>query len=105
MFILPFIFVFEPALILQRPVIELIVPLSTAILGIFLITGGLESYLPKLGGLTTQFRVPFLIAGGLLVTPQWLLSVAGFSLFVLTTALYLLARKMGLTRLGNGVIK
>ncbi|WP_416139358.1 TRAP transporter permease [Halomonas sp. HK25] len=71
-YFIPFFFVLEPALLLQGSVDEIIKAIVSAVIGIALVAGGLQGYLPKLGSLAQagflQWPVRGLfIIGGLLV--------------------------------------
>jgi TRAP transporter 4TM/12TM fusion protein len=98
LFVLPFAFVFAPALLLQTPVSELPVPLCSLVFGTILITGGFEGYLFKLGVLPLYYRMAILASGGLLAAPGWLTDLIGLGLFVTATALLLAVRKRVLGR-------
>ena len=93
MYILPFYFVLNPALIFRGPLINLAISLSTIVLGSFMVGAALERYLVKVGILPTPFRVPTGIAGLLLLIPGWQTDVAGFALFLLTMAVYFVMKK------------
>src|SRR5690554_3324148 len=71
-YFIPFFFVMEPALLLQGTLGEIIKAVISALIGIALVAGGLQGYLPKLGSLAKagflQWPVRGLfIVGGLLV--------------------------------------
>ncbi|WP_218927542.1 MULTISPECIES: TRAP transporter fused permease subunit [Halomonadaceae] len=71
-YFIPFFFVLEPALLLQGSALEIIKAILSAVIGIFLVAGGLQGYLPKLGNFSRsgalQWPVRTLfIAGGLLI--------------------------------------
>lgn len=92
-YILPFAFVIAPALLLQTPPVELILPLTTIILGTVLLAAGLEGWLLKYGKLTRYSRLFIGISGALLVFPNWQSDIAGMGLFVLTIVVDLLGKK------------
>lgn len=79
-YFIPFFFVFNPALILQAPLKEILFSLSTAVLGVFLISSALEGYLAGLGILHFPLRLWFLIAGGLLAVPEWRTDLIGIGM-------------------------
>ncbi len=71
-YFIPFFFVLEPALLLQGSGLEILKAILSAVIGIFLVAGGLQGYLPKLGKFSRsgawQWPVRTLfIVGGLLV--------------------------------------
>jgi TRAP transporter 4TM/12TM fusion protein len=79
-YFVPFFFVFNPALILQAPLSEIIFPLLTATAGVFLISGALEGYLQGLGSLHFFSRGWFLAAGILLAVPEWRTDLIGLGM-------------------------
>jgi len=85
-YILPFIFIFNPALILQAPVSEIAWVVPSAALGLIIIGGAVERYMWTMGSLTL-FSSVLLFAGGLAIAVP-ILSVpicglGGVLLFVL----------------------
>src|SRR3546814_3199654 len=50
-YIIPFFFVFNPALLLRGEVSEILIVVTTAVIGIILISGALQGYLLRLGNL------------------------------------------------------
>lgn len=90
LYLLPFFFVFSPSLILQTSLIELILPLSTLILGIFLLAGSFEGYLIKFGVLSHFYhRILLFISGILLLMPGYRTDLVGISVFILTMIILL----------------
>jgi TRAP transporter 4TM/12TM fusion protein len=79
-YFIPFFFVFNPALILQGTLGEIIFPLLTATIGVFLISSSLEGYMQGLGSLKLPFRAGFLIAGLLLAVPEWRTDLMGLGM-------------------------
>lgn len=79
-YFIPFFFVFNPALILQAPLEEIILALVTALSGVFLISGGLEGYLWGVGRLSLVYRLWFITAGMLLAVPEWRTDLLGLSI-------------------------
>lgn len=94
MYLLPFAFVLSPALVLQAPITEVILPLATCLLGVSLIAAGLEGYLIKFGRIPTYYRFPLGISGCLLAFPTWQTDVIGMCLSILI--LIVLSIKRGL---------
>jgi len=70
-YIIPFFFVFNPSLLLQTPIYELILPLFTIILGIPLIAGGFEGFLVLLKWNIRHIyqRILIIFAGAALLIP------------------------------------
>lgn len=79
-YILPFIFVFNPALILQAGIGEIIQTVSSAALGVFLIASSFEGYLVGIGRLKLLFRIAFLISGIALAIPEWKTDLLGLAI-------------------------
>jgi TRAP transporter 4TM/12TM fusion protein len=88
-YFLPFIFVFNPALILQAGASEVLQAVLSAILGVILLGSAFEGYLLLVGPLTWIFRVAFLVAGIALCVPEWKTDLLG--LFIASIA-FILAR-------------
>jgi len=93
-YFIPFAFVVSPALVLQAPLVELILPLTTIILGIVLLGAGLEGWLPKLGMLPRYLRLPIFMSGVLLVLSDSQTDIAGIGLIALTMAVYLVVSRI-----------
>jgi TRAP-type uncharacterized transport system fused permease subunit len=88
-YFLPFIFVFNPALILQAGPGEVLQTVLSAALGVVFLGSVFEGYLVLVGPLTWIFRVAFLIAGIALCVPEWKTDLLG--LFIASIA-FILAR-------------
>lgn len=82
-YLLPFIFVFNPALILQSGFAEVIQAILSAALGVILIGSTFEGYLIGLGLLTLRFRIIFFVAGIALSIPEWKTDLIGLIIAVL----------------------
>jgi TRAP transporter 4TM/12TM fusion protein len=75
LYILPFVFVIEPSLILHGPWYLTILHLSTFVIGAFFIAFGLEGAMYGVGNLSKgliPYRVLSFVAGILIVLPNWL---------------------------------
>ncbi len=71
-YFIPFFFVLEPALIMQGSVLDIVLTTLVAAMGITLIAGGLQAYLPVIGfldkpGVAGQAGRALIVAGGILV--------------------------------------
>lgn len=71
-YFIPFFFVLEPALIMQGSVVDIVLTTLVAAMGITLIAGGLQAYLPVIGfldkpGVAGQAGRALIVAGGILV--------------------------------------
>ncbi|HSH48736.1 MAG TPA: TRAP transporter fused permease subunit [Halomonas sp.] len=90
LFVLPFLFVLNPSLILQGDVWHILLSASTAIAAIWLIAAAMEGYLYGLGLTRLWLRVLLLVAAGLLLYPEPSSDVAGLALLGLCYAMALL---------------
>lgn len=76
--LVPFFFVLQPALIMiDSTVPEIIYHLVVALIGIWLLTSGLEGYLMKVGALRIWERVFLFFGGFLFAFPQTLTTIIG----------------------------
>ncbi len=74
-YIVPFLFVFSPSLLLQSSSwTETALSISTAILGVWFVSAGMIGH--ALARLSTPLRIAFVIGGGLLMIPIEMLSLA-----------------------------
>jgi TRAP-type uncharacterized transport system fused permease subunit len=72
LYFLPFIFVLAPSLVFQGPLIEVVYAFTTAIIGLYLLAGGLEGYLILVEmPLGWASRLLFIITGILMSVPEW----------------------------------
>jgi len=85
----PFVFVYEPALVLRGSPFQIIHVLFTAILGVFLIAVALEGYL--IHNLGIFFRIVGLAGGMSLVVPGTLSDFFGLS----ALAIIVVRQKLG----------
>ena len=94
-YLLPFIFVFNPALILQAGTAEVLQAVLSAGLGVILIGSSFEGYLVGVGSLHWGYRIAFFVAGLTLSVPEWKTDLAGLVIGLLTFGLarLTLARK------------
>jgi TRAP transporter 4TM/12TM fusion protein len=93
---IPFFFVYYPALLFRGPdLIQLIWLLPQVLIGIWVLTSGLEGYMLKLGALPVWSRPLFIVGGFLLAMPWWafLSATIGGSMIVVTAVLVHLIRK------------
>lgn len=79
-YFIPFFFVLEPALIMQGSVVDIVLTTLVAAIGITLIAGGLQAYLPVIGfldkpGVASQSGRALIVAGGILVALPGLESI------------------------------
>lgn len=79
-YLLPFIFVFNPALILQSGLGEVFQAVASAALGVILIGSTFEGYLVFVGPLPWPFRIAFFVAGITLCVPEWKTDLLGLGI-------------------------
>ena len=97
-YLIPFFFVTRPALVLQAPLLEVIQPLITVIIGCGLMAGGLSGYLHLYGELSPYKRVLVSAAGLLLMIPGWVTDLIGVGLLAVLVILGLFRRSQRHTR-------
>ncbi len=92
-YLLPFIFVFNPALILQSGPGEVIQAVLSAGLGVILIGSTFEGYLIGLGKINFSLRIIFFTAGIALSIPEWKTDLLGLFIASITFLIAHLAKK------------
>ena len=90
-YIVPFMFVFEPALLLQGSVMKIITSIATATIGIFFIACGVAGYIK--GNANGIQRILLIISGMLLVHGATSTDVIGLCLFAVIFAWQILKAK------------
>ena len=90
-FLIPFVFVLEPSLLLQGTLLELVPALATLVLGMMAIAAGLAGYF--FGRTTGPERTLLLVGGVLMVYPMVVVSVVGLVLAGVAVMLQLLRRR------------
>lgn len=70
-YFIPFFFIFNPALILQGPILLTLVLFFFCIVGIVLIAAGLEGYAYGIGRVDWIDRILFIVGGFLIALPQY----------------------------------
>ncbi|HUT67566.1 MAG TPA: TRAP transporter fused permease subunit [Dehalococcoidales bacterium] len=92
-YIIPFFFLFSPALIFQGPILDTIYQFILCVIGVILVAAGMEGYLLKVGKLSWWTR-PFMVVGGFLITmPGWMTDGIGVGIVVVGIAVELLLVK------------
>ncbi len=86
LFILPFLFVLNPSLILQGELSNILLSAVTAITAIWLMASAMEGYLYRIGIIGVPLRVLALIAGGLMIYPDLMSDGVGLAVIVLMYA-------------------
>lgn len=77
-FLIPFIFIWNPSLVLVGPPGEVIITALTAIAGVCMLAAGVEGYLPG-GRLRWDFRILILIGAILMLVPGWKSDILGLA--------------------------
>ncbi|AFP30045.1 putative TrapT family, fused dctM-Q subunits, C4-dicarboxylate transport [Marinobacter sp. BSs20148] len=80
LFILPFLFVLNPSLILQGALGDILVSVVTAVTAIWLMASAMEGYLYRVGVLAWPLRILVMISGVVLIYPDIVTDAIGFSL-------------------------
>jgi TRAP transporter 4TM/12TM fusion protein len=86
LFILPFLFVLNPSLILQGALGNILVSVVTAVTAIWLMASAMEGYLYRVGVLVWPLRVLVMTSGVVLIYPDIVTDVIGFGLIGLIYA-------------------
>lgn len=92
LFVLPFLFVLEPALILQGDLPHVVRAAITAVMAVWMIASAQEGYLYVVGKLGVVLRLAALLAGAALVYPETLSDLVGFALIAIIYGYALLIR-------------
>ena len=96
LFVLPFMFVLNPSLILQGPAGPILVSSVTAVMAMWTLASGSEGYLYRAGMITWPVRILLLIASFLLIVPGLITDSIGLVLVVLSYVLALFVPGMRL---------
>lgn len=83
LFVLPFLFVIDPALILQGPWQGIASASLTAIVAIWILSSALEGYLYRVGALAWPLRLVVLVAGVALIYPERFSDIVGMAVIAL----------------------
>jgi TRAP transporter 4TM/12TM fusion protein len=81
-YILPFLFVLNPSMILDGPVGAVLLAVATAFIGCTLLAAALEGFLYYHGRLSIPFRVIVFAAGFLFLHPAWKADLLGIAVLV-----------------------
>lgn len=92
LFILPFLFVINPALIMQGDALEIIQASFTALVAVWLFASALEGYLYRIGELGISSRLLVFTNGALLVYPEPYSDAVGLIMIILIYLGYRLRR-------------
>jgi TRAP-type uncharacterized transport system fused permease subunit len=93
LYFVPWVFVYNPALILEGPITETIYLFALCMVGIFFVASGLEGYLLRVGRLEMWARPLFMIGGFMIAFPGWMTTIVGFVIAAVVIAFILITRK------------
>jgi len=95
--VLPFLFVTNPALILQGDIVHIALSTITAVAAIWLVAAALEGYLYRVGAINPAMRLIVLAAGAALIYPERASDLLGVAIIA---AVYIADAALG-GRLGS----
>jgi len=95
-YLIPFFFIYDPSLIGQGPILNVLYSAFTALIGVWMLSSGLEGYLRKAGEIKDWWtRVLVLAAGFMMFLPGWTTDLAGVGLAV---AAFLIIRRRNIAK-------
>ncbi|SDE87473.1 TRAP transporter permease [Rhodospira trueperi] len=89
LFILPFIFVYDPALIMHGTPMEVLHSVALAVIAIWALTSGFEAWIYRVGRIGLPSRVAFGLGGLLILVPEPITSLTGFAILACVIVLNL----------------
>jgi TRAP-type uncharacterized transport system fused permease subunit len=95
LYFIPWCFVFNPALILEGPIIDTVIWAILALLGIWILGSGLEGFMIRIGRIASWARIPFMLGGFLIAFPDWPTTIGGIALTLLLAAVIIITRRRG----------
>ena len=98
-YIFPFFFLFHPALIFQGPILKTLYLFVLYVLGIILISAGLEGYLLRVGKMRLRERILIIMAGFMIAFPEGITGVIGAALAIFTVTIALIQKKKKVSQL------
>ncbi len=93
-YFIPWFFVFNPALILEGPILVTIYLFAICVTGIWILASGLEGYMLWVGILNSWSRPVLVLCGFLIAFPDWITTIIGAVLAVLVIAIIFVRKKM-----------
>lgn len=82
-YIIPFLFVYNPALLMHGSFINVLFAVLTGFLGVFILGSIIEGYMLGVGKMNNYQRGVFAVSGSLLLLPENISDAAGFVIFSL----------------------
>ncbi|MBR9823583.1 MAG: TRAP transporter fused permease subunit [Rhodobacteraceae bacterium] len=93
LFVLPFLFVYQPALILDGPLAEVVLSVGTAVVGLAVLSCALEGYLYGIGRIGVVARLATGAAALMIVVPHREIELTGLVLLALLVTILLGRRR------------
>lgn len=93
LFLLPFVFVYEPALLLQGDLITIIISIGSTVLALTALSCALEGYLYRLGKITRWEKLLIGIGAIALMAPNHLSEITGLFVLVLAYGIVVLRQR------------
>ncbi len=87
-YIIPFFFVYNPALLAQGSITEILFTFITAVIGIYLMAAGLDGVILSIRNLNKITRIYIFSLGILLLFPNWLISSIALGVLLITVILF-----------------
>ena len=91
LFVLPMLFVLQPALILKGPLLQVLQVSATAIGAVLLLAGAFEGYFYRIGNLPIWSRIVIGFAGFMMLIPETYTDLLGLTLGIATLAVLVLS--------------
>ena len=92
LFFLPVLFVFDPAMLMQGKISDVILSFTIAIFAIIVISSAFEGYIYFFGKINYLFRMLYFSAGILILIPHLISKYIGFSILIIMLLLLLFTR-------------
>ncbi|MEC8669412.1 MAG: TRAP transporter fused permease subunit [Pseudomonadota bacterium] len=93
LFVLPFLFVYQPALILDGALVDVVLSVGTAVVGLALVSCALEGYLYGVGRIGMLARVAVGVGALMIVVPVRAVELGGIAVMVVTVLILLAQRR------------
>lgn len=93
LFILPFIFVYDTGLVFEGSYLQILQSFIVAAIAIWALTSGMEGFMYKVGRIGVIARIALIVAGLLVIIPEYYSDLAGFAIIAVTYAVNLLVLK------------
>lgn len=93
LFVLPFIFVYDPALIMEGSAAQIIERVAVTLVALWAITAAFEAWVYGVGRIGILSRVAFAAGGIGIIVPEWTTSLIGAAVLLVVIALNLAAKR------------